>query len=406
MQVDRPTRPPFAWADDFTSVGTTGTNGKTSTTFLVAAMLRHAFGSCVRITTVGYDLDDEPQDDLPRSLAGFQELLRRGHDRGIRHAAIEATSLALSNGYAKRWRFDHAAFTNLSPDHLKTHGSWEHYLAAKAQLFVHLGPGRTAVLNAGDVHAQMIDRVIAPDVSRRWFHAPARGPAQVAPDLALRSIELSAEGTRIELVPSPIAEALGGAMTIRMVGEPFAENALTAALLALAAGVPAASVIAGASACVPVPGRFEVLARDPIVAVDYAHSPDALARTCDTARRLARGRVWLVFGAGGESTPDKRTPMGEAVGRRADVAIVTNDNPRREDPQAIAEAVLAGVRAGGRAEARVVLDRAAAIAMALDEAVTGDVVVVAGKGHEHGQIVGSETIPFSDVAVVRGRLPR
>ncbi len=402
MLLERPTQPPFAWAGDLTTVATTGTNGKTSTTFLVAAMLRHTFGHCVRITTLGYDLDDEPQADLPRSLAGFHAVLQRGHARGFRYAAIEATSLALAGGYAKRWRFDHAAFTNLSPDHLKSHGSWEHYLAAKAQLFVHLGPGRTAVLNAGDPHATMIDRVIPQDVSRRWFQGSGRQGPSV--DLEAATVEFDADGTEIGLVPGPVAEQLGGRLSIRMVGAPFAENVLAAVLLALAAGVPPESAVAGAATCAPVPGRFEVLRREPLVVVDYAHSPDALARTCETARRLARGRVWLVFGAGGESTPEKRGPMGEEVGRRADVAIVTNDNPRGEDPQTIANAVLAGVRAGARAQAHVVLDRAAAITMALDSAVAGDVVVIAGKGHERGQTIGGALVPFCDADVVRGRV--
>jgi UDP-N-acetylmuramoyl-L-alanyl-D-glutamate--2,6-diaminopimelate ligase len=213
------------------------------------------------------------------------------------------------------------------------------------------------------------------------------------------------DGTRVRLRPSPWAEALGGELTVRMVGEVFAENALAAATAGLAAGLRPEHVVDGLARCPPVAGRFEVVARAPCVVVDYAHGPDALARTCDTARALATGRLLVVFGAGGESTPSKRGPMGEAVGARADVAIVTSDNPRREDPQAIADMLVEGLRSGGRAQVEVVLDRRQAIARALELATPRDVVVVAGKGHETGQEVGGEVLPFSDHDEVR-RLTR
>jgi UDP-N-acetylmuramoyl-L-alanyl-D-glutamate--2,6-diaminopimelate ligase len=151
-----------------------------------------------------------------------------------------------------------------------------------------------------------------------------------------------------------------------------------------------------------VPGRFEIVNRDPIVAIDYAHTPDALARTASAARSLAgAGRVIVVFGAGGQRDRDKREPMGRAVGQRADIAIVTNDNPRTEDPQAIAKTLASGCRRGGRAYVAVELDRRRAIDRALSEARGGDVVVIAGKGHESGQQIGAETIPFSDAEEVR-----
>jgi UDP-N-acetylmuramoyl-L-alanyl-D-glutamate--2,6-diaminopimelate ligase len=399
LQPDRPTQPPFGWAGDYFTFGITGTNGKTSTTFLLQAIVRAAGHRCVLIGTTGYFIDDVKL-DLPRSLAGFHETFRRAHAEGVRWAACECTSHGLAEGYAKRWRFDLGVFTNLSPDHLSTHGTWEHYLASKAQLFVHLGPGRTAVLNAADPHALMIDRAIPPDVRRRWFAAPSRGPALTQADLAIDRIALEATGTEIALAPGLLAERLGGTLRMRMIGDVFAENGLAAALAAEAAGLPDDAILRGLAECPTVPGRFEVVARDPIVAVDYAHSPDALTRTCETARKLARGRVIVVFGAGGDSTPEKRVPMGEAVGRAADLAIVTNDNPRNEDPQAIANAVARGVRAGP-AELRIELDRARAIELALHEAASGDVVVIAGKGHELGQAQGGVVVPFSDVDEVR-----
>jgi UDP-N-acetylmuramoyl-L-alanyl-D-glutamate--2,6-diaminopimelate ligase len=366
-----------------------------------AAIVTAAGRGVLMINTLGYHIDGVVLSDLPKSLAGVHEAFRRAHGLGIRDAAVEVTSKALAEGYAKRWRFDLAVFTNLSPDHLKTHGTWEHYLASKAQLFVHLGPGRTAVLNAGDVHATLIDRAMPSDLLRRWFHAPHRGPALCPPDLAARSIDVSASGTAVTLEPSPLAEKLGGALQLRMVGDVFAENAMAAALAADARGIEAHAIVTGLAACPSVAGRFEVLHPDPIVAVDYAHSPDALERTCDAARKLAAARVIVVFGAGGNSTPSKREPMGLAVGQRADVAWITNDNPRREDPATIAGALADGVRRGGRAEVHVELDRGKAIERAIAMARPGDVVVIAGKGHERGQIVGDVELPFSDADEVR-----
>ncbi|MCA9691835.1 MAG: UDP-N-acetylmuramoyl-L-alanyl-D-glutamate--2,6-diaminopimelate ligase, partial [Myxococcales bacterium] len=155
------------------------------------------------------------------------------------------------------------------------------------------------------------------------------------------------------------------------------------------------------AACPVVPGRFEVLARSPAVAIDYAHTADALARILDTARRLTDGRVIAVFGAGGGADSAKREPMGEAVGARVDLAYVTSDNPRDEDPATIAGAVAAGCERGGRARVIVELDRAAAITQALAEAHARDVVVIAGKGHETGQEIRGEVLPFSDRELVR-----
>ena len=190
-------------------------------------------------------------------------------------------------------------------------------------------------------------------------------------------------------------------LQIQLVGEVFAENALAAACAAVQAGVSGADVARGLAACPVVPGRFEVLHRDPIVAVDFAHTPDALARACETARALAPGaRVIVVFGAGGERDKGKREPMGKAVASRADEAIITTDNPRGEDAREIARAIAKGAKKG-KAKVRLVPDRRAAIESALSVAKRGDVVLIAGKGHERGQIIGTEVLPFSDVDLVR-----
>ncbi|MEZ4449933.1 MAG: Mur ligase family protein [Nannocystaceae bacterium] len=327
----RPVPAAAPWAAEIFTIGVTGTNGKTSTTWMIAAAIREAFRPVLQVSTVGVALDALP---LPRgrSFADFLGALEGAVERGARHAVIEATSHALAQGYARAWRFDLGVFTNLSPDHLTTHGSWEHYLAAKAQLFVLLGPGRVAVLNAADPAALLLDQAIPADVTRRWYAAPHRGDRLRPADLEATRIELGPAGTIVHLAPSPAADALGGALQTRMIGEVFGENALAAALAALAAGIEPAAVARGIAAAPVVPGRFEVIDHGddrPLCAVDYAHSPDALVHTCRTARALAGpgGRVILVFGAGGGATSEKRGPMGEVVGAAADLAIVTTDNP-------------------------------------------------------------------------------
>jgi UDP-N-acetylmuramoyl-L-alanyl-D-glutamate--2,6-diaminopimelate ligase len=352
-------------------------------------------------TTIGYDLDGTPL-IVPRTHGGFLSALHRSAELGCRHAAIEVTSEALAGGYAKRWRFDLGVFTNLSRDHLEVHESFEHYLASKAQLFVHLGPGRVAVLNACDEMSTVLDRAIPTDVERRWYGVPSRGRAFVKPDLAAANVSLDLDGTRVELAPSELAERLGGSIQTRLIGEVFAENALAAALAAISAGIDPATARRGIAESPGPSGRFEIVHRSPTVIVDYAHTPDALARTCDTARKLAQSsKVLVVFGAGGRFDPGKRVPMGRAVGSRADVAIVTTDNPRDEDPAEIAKSVAAGCRKGGRAYVHLEADRKKAIENALSRAKPGDLVIIAGKGHEREQVVGERVIAMSDAEMVR-----
>lgn len=383
------------------TVGVTGTNGKTSTTMLIASCMKAAGHLVASETTIGYEYDGQKQESSGK-LGGFYDALRQAAERGCRHAAIEVTSEALAQGYAKRWRFDVGVFTNLTRDHFESHRTGEHYLASKAQLFVHLGPGRTAVLNACDPSATLIDRVTPPDVLRIWYAVASRGTLLCAADLAATQVEVSSEGTCIKLAPGPLAETLGGELRTRLIGEIFAENVLAAAAASLAAGLPGPQVAEGLAHFPGVPGRFEVIGRSPLVAVDFAHTPDALARTCDTARKLAGSkRVLIVFGAGGKFDPPKRGPMGRAVGERADEALITTDNPRDDDPRDIARAVAAGCRQGGRARVRLEPDRRKAIEIALSEARPGDVVVIAGRGHETEQVIGTQRIPFSDVDVVR-----
>lgn len=401
QKVRRPTRPPYPWAEPYTTIAVTGTNGKTSTTELVGAAMAGEGRKVLCETTIGYSFEGKPV-PVDRTLRGFLGALAQAAKLGSRHAAVETTSQALNRGYARIWRFDVGVFTNLTHDHLAAHGSWEHYLASKAQLFVHLGPGKTAVLNAGDECSLLLDRVTPADVRRIWYGVPSRGEFVRPPDLQARRVTIGLDGTRVELEDGPLAARFDGELSTKLLGEVFAENLLAAAAAVSAIGVEPKLIRENLVRC-PVPaGRFQLVSQRPVVAIDYAHTPDALARTCQTGRALAGpNRLIAVFGAGGGADKEKRGPMGRAVGERADYAIVTNDNPRREDPKAIAETVAKGCRKGGRAHVRITLDRRRAIREAVQLAKPGDVIVVLGKGHEKVQEIGDEKVPFSDADVIK-----
>lgn len=387
------------------TVGVTGTNGKTSTSLFLAELLRHAGRRVVCETTLGLNLRANEVVTPPPApfLARMQRFVE---EDAVDHFVLETTSEALAHGWAKRWRFDCGVFTNLSRDHLNAHGSVEHYLASKAQLFVHLPPDGAAIFNANDVASSLVERVTPPSVRRLYFGLPSRGPAEFEPTLAIRRTTLDRDGTHIELAPSDLADALGRELTIRLIGEIFAENALAAGLVGVALGVSPALVKRGLQALERVAGRFEVVAREPCVVVDYAHSEDALSRTCRTGRtllaRLGGAKLIVVFGAGGDRDRGKRYPMGRAVGELADIAIVTNDNPRGEDPAAIANELLSGARSAGRATCSLELERTRAIERALDAAAPNDVVLVCGKGHEPHEAFA----PCDDASSVRAILGR
>jgi UDP-N-acetylmuramoyl-L-alanyl-D-glutamate--2,6-diaminopimelate ligase len=379
-------------------VGVTGTNGKTSTTTWIAAALGTVARPVARATTIGYYLDDEEQ-PLPKDYDGFLGLMKACVDRGGKLAAIELTSEALARGFMKAWPCQVGVFTNLTHDHLDAHGSPEHYLASKAQLFVSLPEGGTAVLNGCDPAAALIAEVMPAHVKAWRYGVPARGEAWGELDLRAARVDLGWDGTRIALetrLPEMPQE-----LRVRAIGAIYAENALAALLGAIAAGVDPARAAEAIAAAPAPPGRFEVVHERPYVVVDYAHSPDALLRTVATARELAKGELTVVFGAGGKRDKAKRAPMGEAA-RPCDRVILTTDNPRNEDPRAIAAAVAKGLAGHPRVE--TILDRAEAITRAVREAREDDVVLIAGKGHETEQTIGAETRAFSDPEVARAAL--
>lgn len=389
--------PPPPWHAELATVGVTGTNGKTTTTTYVARALSHLSGPVPRVTTVGFYVGDEKLDEPP-GFRGFLKTLALGHQRGARHAAIELSSEALANGFIRAWPCQVGVFTNLTRDHLDRHGSPEHYLASKAQLFAHLPLAGAAVLNGCDPASTLLAEIIPEGVRVLRYGISSRGTPALPLDLGAKSVAINWEGTRLELETSDAFDALPTTLELRALGQIFAENALAALAAATALGVPA-RVAADLIAQTPSPpGRFEVVRTNPHVVIDYAHTPDALTRTVSTANGLKRGSLTVVFGAGGERDHDKRPMMGSAASG-ADRVILTSDNPRSEDPAAIANAIATGLQ--DHPSVTVLLDRAEAIRSAIRESRPGDVVLVAGKGHETEQHTSGGVRPFSDRDVAR-----
>ncbi|MFA9445447.1 UDP-N-acetylmuramoyl-L-alanyl-D-glutamate--2,6-diaminopimelate ligase [Egicoccus sp. AB-alg6-2] len=378
-------------------VGVTGTNGKTTTVYLLeAAFAAAAMGTGV-IGTVETRIHGETQPGVRTTPEGpdLQRLLRRMYDRGADAVAMEVSSHGLDLHRVDGTRFAVGVWTNLSQDHLDWHETMEAYFAAKARLFT---PGLT---DRGVVH---LDSPWA----RRLLEV-AEVPLTTLgrdDDADIRIVDEHADvtGSRARLVGDGIDLAIGTAFPGRF----NLSNAATAVVAAVAAGVPAEVAARGVAACPGAPGRLErVDVGQPFtVLVDYAHTPDAVEQVLATVRDLLEPdrRVLVVLGAGGDRDRAKRGPMGAAAAG-ADVAVLTSDNPRTEDPRAILDAVAAGangaVTAGAPAEVHVEVDRRDAIAWALANARDGDVVVIAGKGHETGQEFADRTLPFDDRQVAR-----
>jgi UDP-N-acetylmuramoyl-L-alanyl-D-glutamate--2,6-diaminopimelate ligase len=397
MVAVRPPPAPPPWADSLFTVGITGTNGKTSTTATVAALLANLALPVARVTTVGSFLDEERL-EVPAHYEGFLETMRRCLAAGGRYAAVELTSEALALGFAKAWPCRVAVFTNLSLDHSDAHGSIEQYLACKAQLFMALKPGAIAILNARDEAAELLAEVVPAGVEIVRYGVPSRGDSWAPSDIAAHSARLSFQGTSFGLEPSRRFPELPGKLHIRAIGEIFVENAMAALGAALAAGVPMAAAIATLSEVAPPAGRFQLVHERPYVVIDYAHTPDALARTLQTARLLCKARLTVVFGAGGQRDRMKRPLLGAAA-RGADCVVLTSDNPRNEDPLAIMAEIAQGLD-GHRAVLHEVR-REQAIQRAVRDAGPDDLVLIAGKGHERTQEAAGVQIPFSDESIVR-----
>jgi UDP-N-acetylmuramoyl-L-alanyl-D-glutamate--2,6-diaminopimelate ligase len=384
-------------------LGVTGTNGKTTTTFLLESVARAAGARPGVIGTVGARIDGTPV-PTPQvtpttpEAPDLQSLLAEMRDAGVDIVAMEVTSHGLARHEVDGTVFAAVCFTNLSHEHLDYHGTLDAYREAKARLFDgSFAPA--AAVNADDDTGRALARQAALAGAQVFTFGLADDARITAGD-----VEQRADGTSFTLVDRDTGTS--AEVRIPLIGPFNLSNALAAAATALAAGIPADAIAGGLTDAPLVPGRMEPVASgQPFsVLVDYAHTPDALAHVLGAARGLAGTRhVIVVFGAGGDRDRAKRPLMGAAVGARADVAVVTSDNPRTEAPAAIADEVLAGMR-DAHGSVIVELDRRAAIRAAFEAAEPGDVVVVAGKGHETGQTTGTATRPFDDRVVAREEL--
>jgi UDP-N-acetylmuramoyl-L-alanyl-D-glutamate--2,6-diaminopimelate ligase len=395
-------------SDELVLVGITGTNGKTTTSYVLAAIFEAAGIKCGRIGTIGYRIGAR-EVDAPRTTPEapeLQQMLRGMLGEGCGACVMEVSSHALALRRADSLRFAAGVFTNLTRDHLDFHGDMEAYFAAKRRLFEILPDGAVGVINVDDRRgADMV--------------AAARRPVTYAIDAAA------------DVRPGPLTFTLDGlAFEIRtprgmlhvrspLVGRPNAYNILAAAATAMALDLPFSAIEAGIGQLENVPGRFQVVsdASDDVrVIVDYAHTDDALKNLLETARPLAHGRVVTVFGCGGDRDRTKRPLMGAVAARLSDLVIVTSDNPRSEDPERIIDEIRRGIvmpadRVAPKGQQKgtpslAIVDRREAIEKAIKDARRGDLVLIAGKGHEKYQVIGDKTLPFDDVDVARAALAR
>lgn len=388
-----------AWYDDpardLVMIGVTGTNGKTTVTSLIQHFLQSADRPCGLLGTIesrvgGQSSPSRNTTPGPLDLHAFLAQMRQA---GLQACAMEVSSHALDQQRVAGVAFHAAVFTNATPEHLDYHGTFEAYLAAKTRLFADLPSWATAILNAEDPSSDEIQRRTSARVMTFGVGVPAAVRVEAGP--------CTLEGSEGTLV-TPDGRA---PFRTALVGRHNLSNSAAAAAAGAACGL-SPSLMASALATFPgVPGRLEAVAvGQPFpVFVDYAHTDDALAHLLGALRALTDRRIILVFGCGGDRDRTKRPRMGAVAGRWADRVIVTSDNPRRESPEAIAQAIIEGIVANRSAAVShtVVLDRAEAIRRALAEADARSLVVIAGKGHETTQVFGDRTVPFDDRQVVR-----
>jgi UDP-N-acetylmuramoyl-L-alanyl-D-glutamate--2,6-diaminopimelate ligase len=383
-------------------VGITGTNGKTTTAYLISSIFEAAGVRCGVLGTVAYKIGDEIRESTRTTpeAPDVQRLLREMADRRCGACAMEVSSHALALRRVDETNFAAAVFTNLTRDHLDFHEDMEQYFQAKRRLFEMLPRDRPSLLNVDDRRGTQL----AETAGRPVTFAIAR-PADITPG----PISFSLSGLSFD-VRTP-----RGTLHLRskLVGRPNVYNILAAAATGVALDIPFDGIEEGIHALDGVPGRFQVVSggKDGVtVVVDYAHTDDALRNLLETARPLATGRLITVFGCGGDRDRTKRPLMGAVAGRLSDLIIVTSDNPRSEDPGRIIDEIQRGITPDTRRDSSqrilTIADRRTAIEKAIEMARPDDVILVAGKGHEKYQVIGEQVLPFDDVAVAREALAK
>ena len=383
-------------------IGITGTNGKTTTAYLVAAIFEAAGVRCGILGTVGYRIGDETRDATRTTpeAPDVQALLRAMVDHGCGACVLEASSHALSLRRVDGMTFAAGVFTNLTRDHLDFHRDMDEYFKAKRRLFEMLPRDAPSLLNVDDSRGVMLA-----EVGGRPVTYAINRPADITPGPVASSLDGLAFDVRTPR----------GTVRVRskLVGRPNVYNILAAVSAATALDLSFDAIERGLASLAGVPGRFEVVSgpKDEVtVVVDYAHTDDALRNLLETARPLARGRLLTVFGCGGDRDRPKRPLMGVVAGRLSDLIVITSDNPRSEDPTRIIEEIQRGITPDTRGDngggVLTIVDRRAAIVKAIELARPGDIVLIAGKGHEKYQVIGDRVLPFDDVAVAGEALAR
>jgi len=383
-------------------VGITGTNGKTTTAYLLASIFEAAGIRCGVLGTVAYRIGDEIREATHTTpeAPDVQRLLREMVERGCGACAMEVSSHALALHRVDETRFAAAVFTNLTRDHLDFHEDMEQYFQAKRRLFEMLARDSPSLLNVDDPRGASLAQIVGRPVT-----FAIGKPADITPG----PLSFSLSGLTFDI------RTPRGALQVRskLVGRPNVYNILAAVATGVALDVPFDAIERGVHALDGVPGRFQVVsgAKDGVtVVVDYAHTDDALRNLLETARPLASGRLITVFGCGGDRDRTKRPLMGAVAGRLSDLIILTSDNPRSEDPRRIIEEIQRGITRDTRRDSGQrllsMVDRREAITKAIEMAQPADVVLIAGKGHEKYQLIGKEALPFDDVAVAREALAK
>ena len=376
-------------AESLRLVGVTGTNGKTTTAGMLRHLLDERTARAASIGTLGVLVGGagEPLDGggglTTPGPVELQRVLRVLYERGVRTVAMETSSHALHQRRVEGLTFEAGVFTNLTRDHLDYHGTMEDYFAAKSLLVAHLAPEGVAVVNADDRAWDSLPP--APRIVRFGLGAGA--------DVRARRITSTPDGSRFTVVFGDESHDV----TLPLIGDFNVANALAAAAAAWALGASGAHVAARIATMPQVPGRLEIVNERPTVLRDYAHTPDSLERAIAAVRPFAAGRLIVVFGCGGDRDRGKRPEMGRIAAHGADVAIVTSDNPRTEDPERILDDIEAGM---GDVPHERIEDRRDAIARALDLAGPEDLVLLAGKGHETYQVRGTTRLPFDERRIV------
>ncbi len=388
-------------------VGVTGTNGKTTTTYLIEAVLKEAGKKVGVIGTIAYRLGGkvyQAPNTTPSSLM-LQEMMAEMVSRKMSHLVMEVSSHALAQGRVEGCAFEAGVYTNLTQDHLDYHHNMKEYREAKAKLFRMLeeqsqkGARKTAVLNQDDP-ASVYFQKLCPHARHITYGFHRR--AMVRP----LQWELPPEGVRF-LAKTPWGKQ---EFHLALVGRFNISNALAAIATGGALGIPLRTMARGLGKVQFVPGRFERVPfkKGIAVIVDFAHTPDALSKLLDTAREMCPGRIITVFGCGGDRDRKKRPLMARVVSTKGDYCVLTSDNPRTEDPKAILREVEKGIVAAARSPKsfEVIVDRKKAVFKALSLACPGDIVLIAGKGHENYQIIGNKRYPYNDKEVVKEYLKR